>query len=109
MSKPAETLNPVEEVNMSVKELTEQLARMKEIVKLAKAKEKMAGTKIDPLLVVAVVGEYNGNKTLCLKPTEHADPRSKFDGCLNFGVKKAQLILASLDAIKRFVAENSVA
>ena len=97
------TIDTQSEVNQSVKELTEQLAKMREQVKLAKAKEKMQGKMIDPLRVISTVGEFKGNATIELKPYDGA---THFDGNFSFGVKKAQMILAKIDDIRRFVESH---
>ena len=47
------------------------------------------------------IGEYNGNPVMILK----RDENDKYP--FRFGIGKAQLILDNIDAIKKFVKDNS--
>jgi len=46
------------------------------------------------------LGEYKGNPTITLTNT----PEDKYP--FTFGVNKARLLLANLEAVKQFVADN---
>lgn len=50
----------------------------------------------------ATIEEFKGHKILCLVDAEDG----KFGNRVSFGVKKATLILAHIDDIKKFVETN---
>lgn len=56
----------------------------------------------DKMVTHVVRGEYKGHPLLVIKP-ENAHPRDKG---ISFGLRKAQLILASIAEIEAFVAEK---